>query len=295
MILSKPAISDPQSETGFFLRFHMSSRGVTIVELAVVLVILGILVGLGANLMSSLTKRAKTIEARDTVNASIDALTGYAVTNSRVPTLAQFSGVVRTPNDAWGNPLQYIFDNNLATSICDRTTTNVTVRVCSNAACSIFTAVNNVAFIVLSGGGNYNNQTAGGQAILAATTVSTYQAGLTVDIYAGDFLRATDEYDDVIKWVTLPELQTKLSCGRCSAYEVWNNLGAIRYFRVNGVGCSLVANNTLIASVAPGGSINGYTDAACSVPAAPATLSYTQATVTDINKNCAVNFTNTDR
>lgn len=270
-------------------------RGVTLVELAVVMVVLGILVGVGVSLLGPLTKRAKTIEARETVNAAVDSVVGYGVTNNRIPNAAQFGTTVRAQVDAWGNPLQYIFDNNLTTSVCDRTTTNITVRVCGNAACAAFTTVSNVAFIVLSSGGNYNNQTAGSQAVGAPVAINTYQAGIAVDNYAGDFIRAIDEFDDIVKWVTLPELQGKMGCTRCTAYEVWNNLGAAAYFRVNGVGCSQIAHNTMITSIGPGGSVNGYTDLNCTVPTAPALFSYTQAVTIDGNRNCSVNFNNTDR
>lgn len=284
-------------EQRFLSIFSKSSgyRGVTLVELAIVMVVLGILVGLGASLLGPLTKRAKTIEARETVNAAVDAVVGYGVTNNRIPNAAQFGTTVRAQVDAWGDPIQYIFDNNLATSVCDRTASNITVRVCTNAACAAFTTVSNVAFMVLSPGGNYNNQTAGSQAVAAPVALNTYQTGIAVDNYAGDFIRAIDEYDDIVKWVTLPELQSKMGCSRCTAYEVWNNLGAVAYFRVNGMGCASVANNTMITSIGPGGSVNGYTDLNCTVPTAPALFAYTQAVTIDVNRNCAVNFNSTDR
>ena len=274
-----------------------NAKGFTLVELAIVMVILGFLVSIGASMIGPLTIRMKTTEAREQVNAAVDGVIGYSATNLRLPNLAQFPTTVRAQRDAWDNQIQYVFDNNLAASICDRTTTNITLRVCSNAACSVFNPVANVAFIVLSSGSNFNNQSYGSLGILAATTINTYAAGLAVDNYAGDFTRATDEYDDIIKWVTLPELQTKLSCGRCSAYETHNSV-APGYFRVNGIGCTFVTNvapNTLISSVGPGGSISGFSDASCTIPMAPAFLSYTQAVATDANRNCAVNYNNTDR
>ncbi|MCX5810979.1 MAG: prepilin-type N-terminal cleavage/methylation domain-containing protein [Proteobacteria bacterium] len=271
------------------------AKGFTLIELAIVMVIMGILVSIGAGMIGPLTIRMKTTETKENVNAALEGIIGYAATNNRLPTLAQFPNIVRTQKDAWNNTIQYIFDNNLATSICDRTTTNITLRVCNDAACTTSNTVNNVAYIILSGGSNFNNQTAANQAVAAATMINTYLTGIAVDNYAGDFTRATDEYDDIIKWVTLPELQTKLSCGRCSAYEIWNNLGVGGYFRINGIGCGLIPNNTLISSIGPGGNISGFTDASCTAPAAITSITYTQATATDANRNCAVNYNNTDR
>jgi prepilin-type N-terminal cleavage/methylation domain-containing protein len=277
-------------------------KGFTLVEMAIVMVILGFLVSIGASMIGPLTIRMKTTEAKESVNAAVEGVIGYGATNLRLPNLAQFPNVVRAQRDPWDNQIQYVFDNNLATSICDRTTTNLTLRVCSNAACSVFNAVNNVAFIVLSSGSNFNNQSYGSLGVVGATTINTYVPGLAVDNYAGDFTRATDAYDDIVKWVTLPELQTKLSCGRCSAYEIYYNLPAppVGYFRVNGIGCVPVPynaiNNVLISSVGPGGNISGFSDASCNSPlAAFPSMTYNQAVVTDASRNCAVNYNNTDR
>ncbi len=193
-------------------------KGFTLVELAIVLVIVGLLLGLGAGMVGPLTKRVKLNESREIISAAVDSVMGYASINNRVPDLSaspsptSFWTNVRTQNDAWGRPLVYVFDNNLATSICNRTTTNITARICNDAACTTFSTINNVAFLVASAGDNANNQTYGSQAIAVATTINTYIVGIAVDNYAGDFTRATDEYDDIIKWMTLPELLTRMAC-----------------------------------------------------------------------------------
>lgn len=282
-------------------RILREKKGFTLVELAIVMVIVGLLLGLGAGMVGPLTKRVKLNESREIVSAAVDSVMGYASINNRVPDLSaspsptSFWTNVRTQNDTWGRPLVYVFDNNLATSICNQTSTNITARICNDAACTTFSTINNVAFLIASAGDNANNQTYGSQAIAVATTINTYIVGIAVDNYAGDFTRATDEYDDIVKWMTLPEMQVKLACSRCNAYEVWNNLGVSAYFRVNGIGCSLTANNVLITSMGPGGSVAGYTDAACTIATAPPSITATNAATIDVNRNCAVNFTGTDR
>jgi prepilin-type N-terminal cleavage/methylation domain-containing protein len=281
----------------------LKDNGFTLVELAIVLVLVGILVSLGAGMIGPLTKRAKMNETKDTVNAAVDSVLGYGAINnpnrlpdlSASPSATSFWTNVRTQNDAWGRQLVYVYDNTLATSICNRTSTNITLRICNDAACGTYSTINNVAFLVLSAGDNANNQTIGSQAVNAAATVLTYQTGIKVDNYPGDFTRATDEYDDIVKWITLAELQVKMACQRCTAYEVWNNLGVTGYFRVNGIGCTQITNATLISSVGPGGAINGFADASCTSATTPPALTYTSAVIIDTNKNCAVNFTGTDR
>jgi prepilin-type N-terminal cleavage/methylation domain-containing protein len=276
-------------------------KGFTIIELAMVLVIIGMIVGFGASIVGPLTMRAKRNETKEITQAAVDSIIGYAAINNLVPDLTaptnpdHFSTVVRTQNDSSGRPLQYVFDNALATPatpICSRTTTNITVRICNDAACGTFSQINNVAFLVVSPGENANNQTAGSQAVAAATVINTYQTGIQADPFAGDFTRATDDYDDIIKWITLAELQTKLACSRCSAYEIWNN-GATANFQVNGIGCSQTVAGSLISSIGPGGSVLGY-DAPCSTPTG-SSITAAAAAISDINRNCAVNFDGTDR
>jgi len=53
-------------------------KGLTLVEVAIVLVILGLLIGLGASLIGPLTKRAKITETRDIVNAAVESVIGFA-------------------------------------------------------------------------------------------------------------------------------------------------------------------------------------------------------------------------
>jgi prepilin-type N-terminal cleavage/methylation domain-containing protein len=287
----------------------LQANGFTLVEMAIVLVLVGILISVGASMIGPLTKRAKLSETRETINGSVEAVIGFAAPRNRLPDLTaspsttSFWTNVRTRNDAWVRQLVYVFDNNLATSICNRTTTNITIRECNNAACTAPTVVNNVAFLVLSGGDNANNQSYGSLAISAPTTINTYPVGIQVDNYAGDFTRATDEYDDIAKWVPLSELQAKMGCIGCTAYEVWNDRVGTTYFRVNGLRCNVITTGTLIASIGPGGAINGYSDSNCTAPTAPSFMTYavadtverTAITSTSALRNCAVNFLGTDR
>jgi prepilin-type N-terminal cleavage/methylation domain-containing protein len=271
-----------------------NNQGWTLVELALVLVIVGILVTMGAGMIGPLTKRVKMSETKEIINAAIDSVIGYAATNSRVPDTAQFPSVVRNQNDVYGQPIVYIYNNNLATSICDRTTTNISVRVCNDAACAVFTTVNNVAFMVMSIGENINNQTAGSQAVAAPVIINTYPAGIAVDNYAGDFIRATDAYDDIVKWVTLPELQTKASCSGCVGYEVYNAPGATTNdFRNNLTGaCYTPLANTFITSISRGGSIERHTTNNTTCAVLSSAITYNNAAAADVNRNCQVNYPN---
>ena len=191
-------------------------KGLTLIELAIVLIILGILLGIGAGIIGVLIKRVKYNESREIVNAAVEGIIGYATSSGRLPTNTELSSAVRTLKDSYGKDLAYVYDQNLTTSspygFCGLNSTNITVKVCPDTACSSPTqTINNVAFIIISGDGNYNNQTAGTQGVNSATTVKVYEYGVNVDNYTGDINR-TEPYDDIVKWVSLNELQTAQGC-----------------------------------------------------------------------------------
>ncbi|MCX5802920.1 MAG: hypothetical protein NTU69_05215, partial [Proteobacteria bacterium] len=85
----------------------------TLVEIAIVLVIIGIVIGLGTALVGPLTKRMKINDTKEIINGDVESVISFAATNRRLPTVAQFPNNVRNPNDAWTKPLYYIVDTNL--------------------------------------------------------------------------------------------------------------------------------------------------------------------------------------
>jgi hypothetical protein len=153
------------------------------------------------------------------VNAGAEAVIGHAAANRGIlPTAAQFPGIINTANDAWTLPIQYIYDAVLADGnpttgdLCTRRTTRITLRQCPDAACSAPVTVSNVAFLVLSGGENFNNQTVGSVAVNGATVIDVYQTGVgNVDDFAADLNRA-EPYDDIVQWATLNDLRNQIGC-----------------------------------------------------------------------------------
>lgn len=188
-----------------------ASKGFTLIELAIVLVIVGMLVGMGAGLMGPLTKRAKIYETKEIINAAVESIIGDAASTNRITTTSEFSSIVRTHRDSWTKDLYYIPDANLddlnAGGVCGRKTTGITVRDCVDAACTSYQDIQNVAFVVISGSENYNIQT---DNIIGRVTV--YEIGTaTVDDYATDMNRP-ETYDDIVKWIKLDELRIKTGC-----------------------------------------------------------------------------------
>ena len=182
------------------------NKGFTLIEIAIVVAIIGLLVAAGTRMIGPLTKRAKYTEGKEIIGAAVDSVLGYGATNGSLPNFTQFQNSVRTTTDAWGKNLTYIWDNNLETGICGRKTTSIAVRECDDAACSTSVTISNVAFVITSGGGNYNTQTGSG------TLINIYDPGTPgIDNYAADMTRA-EAYDDIVKWITLTELRMKTGC-----------------------------------------------------------------------------------
>lgn len=183
-------------------------KGFTIIEVAMVLVIIGMIIGFGASLVGPLTMRAKRNETKETIQAAVEAIIGFAASNDQqLPNDAEFRALLRKQNDAFSKPLYYVFDSNLTTAgnICNRKTTFITVQEPTPS-------IQNVAFMVLSGGENFNNQTAGDTNVSAAVTINVYDIGTPgIDNYATDMNRP-EEYDDLYQMVTLNELRTKTGC-----------------------------------------------------------------------------------
>lgn len=204
------------------------SNGFTLIELAMVLVIIGLLMGMGAGLVGTLTKRAKLYENRNIIDAAIESLISYSASNNELPDIATFPSIVRNPNDVWKKPLYYIVDDDLLDStaggICERRTTQLHLSNCPTTGCGTPTnTIDNVAYIVLSGSANFNNQTdiPSTNPVTSDTTVKYYVQGLELDDYTTDMNRA-EPYDDIVKWITLDELRIKAGC-TASQLRVLNN------------------------------------------------------------------------
>ncbi len=280
-------------------------QGFTLVELAVVFVVIGLLVGMGVSLIGPLTRRAKRAETKERVKEMKEAIIGYALTKKEMPcdgseTCSGADGDARFNTLARPSDLSYIYSGNLRQEganidLCTLSATNITLQLCHDNSCTSSDTINNTAFIVLHRGGNFNKQTNGNGIIPAATTVIIYDYGIG-NVPDGDTSDSnrTEEFDDIVEYVTLPELQGKM-CTPCTAYEIWNNLGANTYFRVNGIGCNLISDNSLITSLTLGGSINGYTDVICSIPAVPPNITHANAVSIDSDGDCIVNYNGSDR
>jgi prepilin-type N-terminal cleavage/methylation domain-containing protein len=188
----------------------MRSKGFSLVEMAIVMVLFGILFVIGSKLTGPLVDTFKRNQTIKTVDAAIEAVVGFAEVNNRIPAVSEFPDVVRNSSDIWGNDLTYLPDSDLtaADSVCERSNTGITLQSCGDVVCTTpVDTTDNIAFIVLSGGSNQNVQTE-----TSSSPVKVYTLGLTgIDDFTTD-LNRPEPYDDILKWVVLPELRVRSGC-----------------------------------------------------------------------------------
>ena len=185
------------------------SRGFTLIELSVVLMIVGVLVGLGAGMIGPLTEFVKVRETKEIQHAVLQSVTGWASSRNYLPDGAGFAGVAKSPVDAWGRDLVYLYDAGLYSAsptkdtICGRRSAALTLVNPDPAA-----TTTNVAFAVLSGAESAVlrstlNGTLGGAPINGVVTGSGPASGtVTLSGLNGD----------LVEWVTLDELRSKIGC-----------------------------------------------------------------------------------
>jgi prepilin-type N-terminal cleavage/methylation domain-containing protein len=190
-----------KTESG--VRSQESGAGFTLVELAIVLVIVGLLIGMGASLIGPLTKRAKLQEARNTVKEVYEAINGFTSANKRLPALLTDVGVKTT--DSYGSSLLYYVANGLtASNFCTTQGTYLTVND------GTAPPKTNVAFIVFSQGENKCNQT---DQALTGTTFTIVDTGVVVACLPQD---PNAGYDDIVMYQDINTLRQQI----CNSFRI---------------------------------------------------------------------------
>ena len=200
------------------------SKGLTLVEIAVILVAIGVLIGIGAGIIGQLIKNTKFKEGKEVVKHLKEAVIGYLITAGKLPCDSQetcdppekrYTQLGRAV-DPWGHPVVYTYWGPLRDTgdICSETSTGITVQVCgSDPTCSSpLQTVQNVAFLLLSKGENRNKQTAGNGRQDTNITVNIYDFGTNADDDISDGDASSSGYDDIALFVTLEELKERFGC-----------------------------------------------------------------------------------
>jgi prepilin-type N-terminal cleavage/methylation domain-containing protein len=185
-----------------FVKFQDLTPGFTLVELAIVLVIVGLLIGMGAGLLGPLTKRTKLIETRNTVKEVYETINGYAAANKQLP--PGLIALSAKTLDSYKNILQYYFATGLTTSNLCTTRPPGGIYLTVN---DIGVTKTNVAFIVFSRGENLCDQTGAG------SPFNIYNPGVQTACIAGGGNR---DYDDIVMYADISTLRQQI----CNTFMV---------------------------------------------------------------------------
>ncbi|MDK9719126.1 MAG: prepilin-type N-terminal cleavage/methylation domain-containing protein [Trichlorobacter sp.] len=206
-----------------------NKRGFTLVEMALVLVVIGIVIGIGAGMIGPLMSLSKTRETKEFLGSAVESVNSWAASNNRLPDVTAgttgFRSVAKTPTDAWGRDLIYLYDSNFIAAskdtICGRKTTLITLRQCLTANCATtsgtdYIDMSNVAYVVFSQGDDATTQTASTDAAVTISRQFTpgVAARVTLDM----------NHNDIVRWVTLDELRSKIGCQGAQLKIVNNEL-----------------------------------------------------------------------
>ncbi|MEN6317709.1 MAG: putative Ig domain-containing protein [Syntrophaceae bacterium] len=183
-------------------------KGFTLVEIAIVLVILGLIITLGAALIGPLTKRSKLTETREVVKAAKEAILGYTVKYGYLP--ADITTAGARNSDAWGKTLQFYAAAEINASpknACGVNTTTMQVNDCQTGVC---VTKSNIAYVVYSLGEDINGNCTG--------TASPFNVLLQGYGYDGACVPNTTNpqyrYDDIIEYVSLDEIRSAMGCAQ---------------------------------------------------------------------------------
>ncbi|MDW7972092.1 MAG: putative Ig domain-containing protein [Thermodesulfovibrio sp.] len=186
---------------------RIKNQGFTLVELAIVLIVIGLLVGVGASLIGPLTKRAKLTETRETVKQAKEAVLGFAVKNGYLPADLDVAGARKL--DAWGRSLQYFKAPEISSGdICGKNTTSIQIYECTNTNCSVYLTKSNIAFIIYSAGEDGDSSCTGvSSPFYVREQGMPYNTPCTYTSTNPKYY-----YDDVIAYVSLDEIRSLRGC-----------------------------------------------------------------------------------
>lgn len=186
---------------------RIKNQGFTLIELAIVLIVIGLLIGLGASLIGPLTKRAKVTETREAVKQAKEAVLGYVVKNGYLPSTLEEAGARKL--DAWARDIQYFKASEIVSGdICGKNTTSIQINECTNTNCSVYLTKSNIAFIIYSTGEDGNGSCTG-----TSSPFYVREQGMPYNPPCSYTLTNPQyNYDDIVAYVSLDEIRALRGC-----------------------------------------------------------------------------------
>lgn len=180
------------------------SRAFTLVEMAMVLIIIGLIVGGSAKIFATLSKNSKVTQTTQKMERLAATIEGFALSYHRLPTLKEYEELALKHQDGWGKRIVYIPEKELMHKN----------RLCQSNATQLHhqegdALVRNLAFILLSSGANRNRQTRFSQE--DGAVLESAKFGYEADFYRDDVDRK-EPFDDIIMERTLFGLKSQIGC-----------------------------------------------------------------------------------
>ncbi|NPA11270.1 MAG: type II secretion system protein, partial [Epsilonproteobacteria bacterium] len=182
-------------------------KAFSLIELAIALMIMGLVIGGSIELYSVLNKNRIIEEMKQKVQKDIEAIKAYAFLHLKLPNTDEFESAVPEPIDYGTKRIIYKVDNVLTqkAAVCNVKNTSITIRLCKDAECENYTDIKDIAFLILSRGKNKNLQTD-----YTKDIVKVYPEWVEVDDFSKDGVKNLS-YDDIIMWVKLDELKKEVA------------------------------------------------------------------------------------
>jgi len=220
---------------------NYNKKGFSLVEMAIVLIIFGLVMASASSILTLFVNKGGAERTRKMIEANKNVLFSIAASDKHYldsgdtsrDTNTELVSMLTYPNDAYGRPFSVITDPTLDIGddgtydrtnldydpICGTDSTTMVLHICnaSNDCTNAtdYSVVEDVAFVIISGSVNKNIQTA-----VASNVVKVYAQGFAVDGFTSSVAGGApfndanrdDRYDDIVDWVTLPELRAKAGC-----------------------------------------------------------------------------------
>ena len=180
----------------------MKRSGFTLVEMAMVLIIMGIILGSSSKIFTTLSKNSKIQESKELLKQISLDIIGFSKTFSRLPKIEELMEFRMRTKDSWGKEILYLPAKELTGSLCHKSSSSL--QHIQNQK-----TVKNLAFILVSSGANRNMQTSIDQAVI--TTVKTASRSDKVD-FDRNMIDRVEPFDDFYLTRTLWSLQAQIQC-----------------------------------------------------------------------------------
>ncbi len=181
----------------------MKKSGFALVELAIVLIIMGLLANVGTKMASAMKKHYEITKSKNDTIISKKNILGYIENTEMLPSKAYFEQNFSSSLGS-GKKLLYAFDNTfLNKSICSLKSTNFSII---SKGYSQNRVIKNVLVAIVSASANNNMQTK-----FINNTITLEKQGISIDDDTSNVNRI-EPYDDQASYITLSEAQNAAMC-----------------------------------------------------------------------------------